>query len=91
MKLVNHQENIRIFGMIYPLYTVSDLNPGKIEADLNELQAVMNCRVETASDIVSILRYMMQNLKNDEGEKQIYLYFFVLQVQLQTHRIFIRM
>lgn len=56
MKLITLQENIRIFGMIYPLYAVSDQNPGKIEADLNELQAVMNCRVETASDIVSILR-----------------------------------
>ncbi|XP_065199938.1 endoribonuclease Dcr-1 [Planococcus citri] len=57
MKLVAFKDNIRIFGMIYPLYTISDLNPGKIEADLNELQEVMHCRVETASDIVSILRY----------------------------------
>ena len=56
MKLVTPKDNIRIFGMIYPLYTIYDLNPGKIEADLNELQEVMHCRVETASDIVSILR-----------------------------------
>lgn len=57
MNKIHHQTGIRIFGMIFPLYTISDLNPGKIEASLNELQEIMHCRIETASDIVSILRY----------------------------------
>ncbi len=56
MTFIDLQENTRIFGMIYPLYTLSELNPGIIEADLNELQEIMHCTVETASDIVSILR-----------------------------------
>lgn len=56
MDVITSYQHLRIFGMTYPLYTISDLNPGKIEADLNKLQEIMHCRVETASDIVSILR-----------------------------------
>ncbi|XKL67863.1 hypothetical protein PGB90_003354 [Kerria lacca] len=57
MQYIDSKENVRIFGMIYPLYTISDLNPGKIEADLNELQEIMHCEIETTSDVVSILKY----------------------------------
>lgn len=56
MQYIDSKENVRIFGMIYPLYTISDLNPGKIEADLNELQEIMHCEIETTSDVVSILK-----------------------------------
>lgn len=56
MNFIEEQNDMRIFGIIYPLYTMSSFNPGKIEADLNELQEIMHCEVETASDIVSILR-----------------------------------
>lgn len=56
MHFIDIENEMRIFGIIYPLYTMSNFNPGKIEADLNELQKIMRCEVETASDIVSILK-----------------------------------
>lgn len=56
MNSIDVENDMRIFGIIYPLYTMSNFNPGKIEADLNELQEIMHCEVETASDIVSIIR-----------------------------------
>lgn len=56
MNSIEVENDMRIFGIIYPLYTIPNSNPGKIEADLNELQDIMHCEVETASDIVSILR-----------------------------------
>lgn len=65
MKLIGSKINFRIFGMIYPLYTISDPNPGKIEAELNELEQIMHCQVETASSIVSILRWNKVKSNNE--------------------------
>ncbi|KAK9499033.1 hypothetical protein O3M35_003549 [Rhynocoris fuscipes] len=50
-------EKPRILGLTTPLFLNCDVDPGCVEAQVKQLQLDLDCQVETASDIVSTLRY----------------------------------
>lgn len=46
----------RIIGLTSPLFN-SNSDPGRLEGEIRRLEIILNCTAETASDIVSVLRY----------------------------------
>uniref|UniRef100_T1HEL3 ribonuclease III n=1 Tax=Rhodnius prolixus TaxID=13249 RepID=T1HEL3_RHOPR len=50
-------EKPRILGLTTPLFLNSDVEPGCVEAEVKQLEVDLLSQVETASDIVSTLRY----------------------------------
>jgi endoribonuclease Dicer len=50
-------EKPRILGLTAPLLH-STCDPGRLEGELSRLEVVLHSAAETASDIVSVLRYI---------------------------------
>ncbi|XP_021929010.1 endoribonuclease Dcr-1-like isoform X4 [Zootermopsis nevadensis] len=55
-EFVTCYERPRILGLTAPLLN-STCDPGRLEAEINRLEMVLHSTAETASDIVSVLRY----------------------------------
>jgi endoribonuclease Dicer len=51
-------EKPRILGLTAPLLN-SACDPGRLEGEIRRLEMVLHSTAETASDIVSVLRYSM--------------------------------
>ncbi|XP_075228010.1 endoribonuclease Dcr-1 isoform X2 [Lycorma delicatula] len=50
--------NLRVVGITSPLLPgPGGVEPGRLEAEIQRLEGVLHCTAETASDIVSVLRY----------------------------------
>lgn len=53
----------RILGLTAPLVPgPGGAEPGRLEAEIKQLESTLNCTAETASDIVSVLRYEILSL-----------------------------
>lgn len=50
------EEKTRIIGLAVPLFSLTH-EPGRLESELDRIEGTLRCQVETASDILSILRY----------------------------------
>uniref|UniRef100_A0A1B6DKN5 ribonuclease III n=1 Tax=Clastoptera arizonana TaxID=38151 RepID=A0A1B6DKN5_9HEMI len=60
MEVLMQSSNLkpRILGLTAPLVPgPGGSEPGRLEAEIQQLECILNCRAETASDIVSVLRY----------------------------------
>ncbi|XP_017892073.1 endoribonuclease Dcr-1 [Ceratina calcarata] len=53
---VEGSEKARVIGLAVPLFSLTH-EPGRLESELDKVEATLECQVETASDILSILRY----------------------------------
>ncbi|BET01171.1 dsRNA_bind [Nesidiocoris tenuis] len=47
----------RILGLTIPLFSKSEVEPGCVQAKIKKIESDLNCEVDTANDIVSVLRY----------------------------------
>lgn len=66
-EFVTCYERPRILGLTAPLLN-STCDPGRLEAEINRLEMVLHSTAETASDIVSVLRYAMTVLSYTPNE-----------------------
>lgn len=52
-----HKESVKLLGLTAPLVPgPGGAEPGRLEAEVQRLESVLNATTETASDIVSVLR-----------------------------------
>ncbi|KAF6212369.1 hypothetical protein GE061_012891 [Apolygus lucorum] len=47
----------RVLGLTIPLFSSCEVEPGCVQAKIKKLELDLDCEVDTASDIVSVLRY----------------------------------
>ncbi|CAH1401946.1 unnamed protein product [Nezara viridula] len=57
LNLKDSGNNPRVLGLTSPLFTGCKVEPGSVEAQIKQLEKDLCSKVETASDIVSILRF----------------------------------
>lgn len=50
----------RIIGLAVPLFNLTTI-PGRIGREIEKIEALFECGIETASDIISILRLVIKN------------------------------
>lgn len=60
----------RIIGLAVPLFNLTQ-EPGRLGLEIEKVENTFQCEVETASDILSILRYVHFNIRNNFN-----IYFF---------------
>ncbi|KAE8573160.1 Putative dicer-1 [Halyomorpha halys] len=60
LNLKESGSNPRVLGLTSPLFTGCRVEPGSVEAQIKQLEKDLCSKVETASDIVSILRFNAQ-------------------------------
>ena len=53
----------RIIGLAVPLFNLTQ-EPGRLGLEIEKIEDIFQCEVETASDILSILRYVYFNIQN---------------------------
>lgn len=57
-------ENVpRIIGLAVPLFNLTQ-EPGRLGLEIEKVEDTFQCEVETASDILSILRYVYSSMQD---------------------------
>lgn len=61
LKIIKPAQNslFRIVGLAVPLFNLTE-EPGRLSLEIERLETTFQCNVETTSDILSILRYIIQ-------------------------------
>lgn len=57
LNLKGSSSTSRLLGLTSPLFSSSKVQPGAVEAQVKQLEKDLNSKVESASDILTILRY----------------------------------
>lgn len=65
MQIILSCNNVpRIIGLAVPLFNLTQ-EPGRLGLEIEKVENTFQCEVETASDILSILRYVRFNIQNN--------------------------
>lgn len=76
---VKCKESPRVVGLAVPLFDVAG-EPGRLGLEIERLERIYNCEVETASDILSVLRYATEgnerSISSVENGRDEFFFFF---------------